>query len=168
MKASRWILLVGAALAVLQIVHYYPLMPESMASHFDGAGRPNGFQSRTAFFALTAIMLVTVVGTFVGLASLLRVLPTSWLNLPHRDFWLAPERRESTVGVIGQQMEWFGVATLLLLLLVVQSAIEANLAPEPRLDSDSMWLFLGLYFLYVAVWLVRFLRYFRLPSSTPR
>jgi uncharacterized membrane protein len=168
MRASRILLLTEVAVAVLQMAHYYPLMPETMASHFDGAGRPNGFQSRGAFFALTGVMLLVVVGVFAGLASLLRRLPASWVNLPHREFWLAPERRESTVDFIGQQMEWYGVATLLLLLLVVQAAIEANLTPEPRLDSGSMWVLLGLYFLYVAVWLVRFLRHFRVPRPAPR
>jgi uncharacterized membrane protein len=168
MKASRILLLIGMALAVLQIAHYYPLMPETMASHFDGAGRPNGYQSRGAFFALTAVMLGAVVAIFIGLASLIRLLPTSWVNLPHREYWLAPERRESSVEFIGRQMEGFGVATLLLLLLVVQAAIEANLAPQPRIDSDSMWLVLVLYFLYTAVWMVRFLRHFRMPASTSR
>jgi uncharacterized membrane protein len=166
MKPSRILLLIGLALALLQIAHYYPMMPDTMASHFDGAGRPNGFQSRGAFFGLTAVMLVTVVAIFMGLASLIRLLPTSWVNLPHREYWLAPERLEGTVDFIGQQMEWFGVATLMLLLLVVQAAVEANLAPEPRIDSASMWLVLALYFLYTAVWTVRFLRHFRVPAPT--
>ncbi len=126
MKASRILLLIGLALAVLQIAHYYPMMPDTMASHFDGAGRPNGFQSRGAFFGLTAVMLVTVVAIFMGLASLIRLLPPSWVNLPHREYWLAPERLEGTVDFIGQQMEWFGVATLLLLLLVIQAAIRGE------------------------------------------
>jgi len=168
MKPTRILLLIGLALAVLQVAHYYPMMPGTMASHFDGAGRPNGFQSRGAFFALTAVMLVVVVAIFMGLASLIRLLPPSWVNLPHREYWLAPERLEGTMDFIVQQMEWFGVATLLLLLLVVQAAVEANLAPEPRIDSDSMWLFLVLYFLYTAVWMVRFLRHFRVPESATR
>jgi uncharacterized membrane protein len=168
MRISRTLLLIGVALVLLQMAHYYPLMPETMASHFDGAGRPNGFQSRTEFFGLTAVMLVLMAAVFIGLGSLIRVFPARWVNLPHRDFWLAPERRESTFDFIGRQTEWFGVATLLLTLLVVQAAIEANLTPEPRLDSGSMWITIGLYFAYVAVWLVRYLRYFRAPRSIPR
>lgn len=166
MRSSRILLFIELVLAVLQLAHFYPLMPETMASHFDAAGRPNGFQSRAEFFGLMAVILVAVVGIFVGLGSFFRVIPMSWMNLPHREYWLAPERRESTVDFIGQQMEWFGVATLLLLLLVVQAAIDANLTPETRLDPHSMWLLLGLYLAYVAVWMVLFLRHFRKPEAT--
>lgn len=162
-RVSRAALLLLAGVAVVQLLYYYPAMPDTMASHFDGAGRPNGFQSRDGFFALTAAMLGMVVVLFGGFRFLFRVLPARAINVPDREYWLAPERFDDTIDFMVRQMEWMGVATLLLLILVLQGVFEANQSSEPMLDS-TMWWLLGGYFLYTAVWLFRFLRRFRKPQ----
>lgn len=164
MRLSRTALILLAGLAVVQLVYYYAAMPETMASHFDGAGRPNGFQSRDGFYALTAAMLSMVVVLFGGFRFLFRVLPASAINVPNREHWLAPERFEETIDFMVRQMEWMGVATLILLIFVLQGVFEANQSPEPRLGGAIWWALLG-YFSFTAVWLVRFLRRFRKPQS---
>lgn len=166
MTKSRTALLVLAAAAVLQLLYFYPLMPDTVASHFDGAGRPNGIQSREGFFGLSAGILVLTVTMMGGLGVLLRRLPTSWFNLPNRDYWLSRERREETVGYIGSQMEWFGAASLLLMLVILQMAFEANLTPAPRLEPGPVWWVLGLYFSFTMVWVTRFMLHFRKPATT--
>jgi len=163
MRASRTVLLLLAAAGVVQILHYYPLLPERMASHFDGSGRPNGFQSREAFVALSAAMLVMTVVMFGGLGALFRRIPSKWFNLPNRDYWLAPERREETIEHMSSQLEWLGAASLSLYVFVIQMVVETNRTSEPRLDSGSMFLVLGLFFAYTTIWIVRFLLRFRKP-----
>jgi uncharacterized membrane protein len=165
MRVSRTALLLLVAVAVFQLVHHYPEMPETMGSHFDGAGNPNGYQSRDGFFVLSAGMLALVVVLFTGLGFLFRILPAKSFNVPNRDYWLAPERRDATIDFMTRQLEWFGVATVVLLLVVLQGVFEANRAPEPRLEATLVWWVLGGYFLYTAVWLVRFLGYFRKPRT---
>jgi serine/threonine-protein kinase len=157
MRASRAILLILAAAGVAQIVHYHPLLPERMASHFDGSGRPDGFQSRDAFAVLSGSMLVMTVVVFGGLGILFRRIPSKWFNLPNRDYWLAPERREETIDHISGQMEWFGAASLALYLFVMDRVVEANLIPAPELDSRAVFFVLGLFLLFTGVWIARFL-----------
>ncbi len=131
-----------------------------MASHFDGAGRPNGFQSRDGFVAFCALMLFMTLVVFGGLGAVFRKIPSKWFNLPNRDYWLAPERRDETLDALSAQMEWFGVASLGLYLFVIQMVLETNQTSEPGLDSSSMFVVLGLYLLFSAVWTTRlFLRY---------
>ncbi len=161
MRVSRALLFLLAAAGVVQLLHYYPRLPETMASHFDGAGQPDGFQSRSAFFAICAAMLIMTVILFGGLGALFRKIPSKWFNLPNRDYWLAPERREETIEAISTQMEWFGVASLALYLFVIQMVVETNQTSEPRLDSKSMFVVLGLYLLFSAVWTTRFILRFR-------
>jgi uncharacterized membrane protein len=164
MRLSRAALFLLAGLAVGQLLYYYPAMPETMASHFDSAGRPNGFQSRDGFYALTVAMLSMVVVLFGGFRFLFRVLPASAINVPNREHWLAPERFEETIDFMVRQMEWMGVATLLLLIVVLQGVFEANQSPQPGLGGGIWWV-MGGYFLFTAVWLVRFLGRFRKPQS---
>lgn len=161
MRASRAILLLLAAAGVLQLLHYYPLLPERMASHFDGTGRPDGFQSKDTFFALSASMLIVTVVLFGGLGALFRRIPPKWFNLPNRDYWLAPERREETIEGISGQMEWFGAASLALYLFVIQRVFETNRTSEPKLDSGSLFVILGIYLSFTGVWIARFVRRFR-------
>ncbi|MGH9335094.1 MAG: DUF1648 domain-containing protein, partial [Vicinamibacteria bacterium] len=157
MRLSRVVLLLVAGAGVLQLLYYYPRVPDEVASHFDGRGNPDGYQSRDGFFGMSAAMLVLAVGLFGGLGAIFRRIPSKWFNLPHRDYWLAPERREETLDFITGQLEWYGAATLLLFLFVVQMAVEANFGPERRLDAGSIWLVLGLYLLFNGIWLTRFI-----------
>jgi hypothetical protein len=163
---SRTALILVAAAAALQLLYNYPRMPETLASHFDGAGQPNGVQSREGFFGLSVGILVLTVIVMGGLGVLLRRLPSHWFNLPHRDYWLSPERREETIGYIGGQMEWFGAASLLLMLVILEMAFEANLSPAPRLEPGPVWAVLGVYLVFTTVWIVRFIRHFRRPATT--
>ena len=156
-------LLLLAAAGVAQLAYYHPLLPETMASHFNGAGQPDGYQSRSAFFALCAAVLALNVAIFGGFGVLFRKLPSKWFNLPNRDYWLAPERRDETIETISSQMEWFGAATLALYLYVIQMVLETNQTSSPGLDPPSMFLVIGLYLLFSAIWTIRFVLRFQKP-----
>jgi hypothetical protein len=110
-------------------------------------------------------MLVMTLVFFGGLGALFRRIPSRWFNLPNRDYWLAPERREETIDVISSQMKWFGAASLALYLVVIQMVVETNRTSVPRLDSASMFVVLGIYLLFTGVWLVRFILRFRKPPE---
>ena len=161
MTTSRTILLLLLVATALMLRHYYPQMPDPMAAHFDGSGRADGYQSRDAFFLLTGGLMLLVIVIFAGAGWLFRIVPSNLFSLPNRDYWLAPERRNTTIAFITRQMEWFGVGTLMLLAAVLWLAMQANLNPEPTLDSSMMWWLTGLYLIYTTLWLVRFVSKFR-------
>ncbi|HSF14300.1 MAG TPA: hypothetical protein VLK65_01965 [Vicinamibacteria bacterium] len=164
MSHPRWILLLLAVAGSLLLHRYYALMPDPMASSFDGSGRPSGFQSRDVFFSLSGAMLLLVVVLFGGIGNFFKILPTTWFNLPNRRYWLSPERREATMDFMARQMEWFGVATITVLIVTVKLAFDANLTPAHGFDASTMWWLLGLYFAYTGGWLFHFVRRFRKKS----
>ena len=51
MKGPSIAFLLLVALVSAQVAHYYPLLPDPMASHFGLDGAPNGWSSRVTFFA---------------------------------------------------------------------------------------------------------------------
>jgi len=61
----RRIFLALIALAIAQIVYYYPQMPAVVASHFDGLGAANDWSSKKGLFGLYAAILVMLVGVFI-------------------------------------------------------------------------------------------------------
>ena len=151
---------------LLMMAYYYPQMPQRMASHFAADGRVNGWQSRDAFFVL--VLLVTSTSAIVGFLAPRQIAARSnaRINLPHRDYWLAPERRERTMRFISATMAWFACGILLVLVSGTFLALRANLAPDHRFNSEAMLVVLGGFLLGLLGLLVGLVRHFRkVPAS---
>ncbi len=158
MRFSRLLIFLLIALAFLQAAHYAPLLPERVASHFDAAGRADGWSSRNGFLLFNLVFILGMGLLFLGLTAWLPKMPADWINLPHKDYWLAPERRAATFNTINGQMEWLAAATVALLLALTQITIEANLDAGLGLPEDAFWLLFGSYMVFFVVWLVWLLR----------
>jgi len=150
-------------IAAWQGLNAYPMLPNRLASHFDGSGVPNGFQSKPAFFKMyaAAIVLAAVFGFVVP--RLLALLPNALFSLPNKDYWLAPERRSETMGVFESYFGWFGCAIVLFAISVFGFVIEANFHRPPRLDNTFLIVMLPLFLGFIIVWMVLFVRRFRTP-----
>ena len=149
----------------LQVVYYYPQLPATVAVHFDAAGRPNGWAPKEAFLALYALVVPFMVGLFLVVPALIARLPLSLINLPNKEYWLAPERRRQTSVTIQSYLSALGNAVVAFVLIAFQLVIRANLSPPPLL-SPAMWLLLLALLTFAAIWTVRFMRAFRrLPDA---
>ncbi len=147
--------------ALIQLVYYYPQLPTVVASHFNSAGIPNGWQPKGAFFSIYCGVILLMIIIFPGTAFFLDRIPDSLINLPRKEYWLAPERREETFSFINRQMLTYGNATLIFLVAVFHLAIKANLTTQKQLPSTSMLLMLGAYLLFSLLWTVRFILKFK-------
>jgi len=155
---------------LLMMAYYYPKMPQRMASHFAADGSVNGWQSRDAFFVL--MLLVTSTSAIVGFLAPRQIAAktNARINLPHRDYWLAPERREQTMRFIAATMAWFACGILFVLISGTFLALRANLAPDRRFNSAAMIGVLGVFLVCLLGSLLGFVRHFRnIPScSAPK
>lgn len=158
MRFSRLLIFLFIGLAFLQASHYAPLLPERVASHFDAAGRADGWSSRSGFLNLNMVFVAGMGALFLGVTALINKTPKDAINLPNKDYWLAPERRAATLNTINSQMEWLAAATLALLLGITQLTIEANLAASAALPAGAFWLLFGSYIFFFVIWLVLLLR----------
>jgi uncharacterized membrane protein len=165
-RLAKSVFCVLAAAAVFRFSLYYPRLPATMASHFDARGIPNGWQPKAAFFA--GFLLVTALAALVALIvpRLIASVPAQYINLPNKDYWLAPERREASFEFLQTQMAWFGCALLLMIACAFYFSIQANLAPEPAFDSASFLYVLAAFLLFVMFWLIRLLARFNRPPES--
>jgi uncharacterized membrane protein len=145
--ALVWILL---AAAVAQCAYYYPRLPDPVASHFGWDGRPDGWTSRAVFFIAYLGVLALSLGLLYGVARLIRSLPDGLINIPHREHWLSPVRREATLDFVQRRLGWCAAATVLFLLIVFQDVIVANRTGAGFLATGRIWLVLGLLVAVVA------------------
>jgi len=151
------------AAALTQMVWYYPRLPARVASHFDAAGQVNAFMPKDAFFVIQLVVLGILSGMFLLVPALIVRLPPGMINVPNKDYWLAPERRAHTVHKLETFLVGFGNVMLLFLLLVFREAMHANLLPYPHL-SNRIWVLLLMLVAWCIYWTVRLVRAFRLPD----
>ena len=161
MKSIRVVHAALVLVALLQILYYRPRLPEVVASHFDAAGRPNGWSSRTSFFGIYLATIAGVLLVFLALPRAMSRLPDRWINLPRKDYWLAPPRRRETLAAIQRWMGWFGAGVLLFLIFMFQLAIQANLARDRAVGGEAFWVLLAGFVLFTLGWSLLFVLGFR-------
>ena len=161
---SVWLLL--TIVAWLHVSAGLEEMPAHLATHFGAEGRPNGWMSPGGFAGFEAAMWGVMTVSFWGPRYLLKALPTRIVNVPHREYWLAPERSERAIARMSGWLEGFGAATLVGLIALNEAVFRANLLPEPRL-SDAFVVGLVAYLGGTVVWALAFRHAFRLPEDAP-
>ncbi len=153
-------LLQGYGLAAVFIVLSGAALPERVASHFDAAGAANGFMPRTAYLVVMLVVCAVPVLASMAMASSIGK-PKTRINLPRRNYWLAPERRDETVRRIRRGMAQFNSRLLVFLCFVQWLVVRANEQQPAHLDSAWMIAGLVVFAVVMVVWLLGFARQFR-------
>jgi hypothetical protein len=114
-------------------------LPPRVASHFGAGGVANGWQSLDSYRALMLVFEIAMpLVAVAGVAWLPRAFP-GLVNMPFRDHWLAPERREATYATMtafGLALGSFLAAFVVALHLIV---VAANASTPPRLADGPFW-----------------------------
>lgn len=152
-------------LGIVQFLYYSPRLPEIVVSHFGTSGTPNGWQPKAAFFfiELAVIVLATVI-SFVP-PRVISAMPVSLINLPNKQYWLSPERREDTLSYFRSWSGWFGCALLAFLLFAMELAFRANLHTPPHFDNTA---FIPALLAFVAFDIFAIIRLILHFAKTPR
>ncbi len=154
-------------IAAVQGVYYYPRLPDLMASRFGGDGHANGWSIHQGCFLRHVFGDVDHDNSVIRRAAGPAEARPNLVSLPNKDYWLAPERRAATFSKIGE-MPTMGIATVILMILVIQRVILANLTLRPFLDPVVIWLLLAAYFAFTVGRLLRFVLWFRRPKDSVR
>ena len=125
------------------------ILPDPAAVHFTGAGNVNGWMPRWQFLSFMTVMLLVLIVLFWGIRLLLPRIPVWMFNLPHKDYWFAPERREATFEIVRANIDRIGGATMLFMTAMLILSYVANLSQPPKLDSRLFWPVLIVYVVYV-------------------
>ena len=156
--------IVAAAVAAIVTTGY---LPETVATKFLSDGRPVDTMSRAAYAWLMGGLFV-VLPPVVWLS--LAWLPRRWpklVNVPFRDYWLAPERRDATLERLAKLGAAAAVMTVAVLGVVHLEVLDAHRRVPP---SANPWM-AALTFAIVVAILVSVAAVairFRPPKDVPR
>jgi len=153
------------AVAAFQMHHYAPLLPDKLATHFDFSGHPNGWMSQDGFFCFYAALLFTIIGIFTIMGLVMHKLPDRLINLPHKKYWLAPERRVNSIRSLQKMLHVTGAVVCVYIVILMQSVIVANLQDMPTLGPDKVFPSLGILLMFVIGTLVYTYRRFPKPPQ---
>ena len=154
------LILAGAFVAVTS-----SWLPDLVASHFDGAGAPNGWMTRNAYRLVTMAFAVGL-PLFVTLAIALcaRLIPARYVNIPNKHYWLAPERRAQSLEFLGVHAMWLGCVMALFSAGVHWITMRANASTPPHLDNRMLFVLLGAFVVALIAWIAVLHRRFHKPA----
>jgi hypothetical protein len=147
-----------------QAAWYHPQLPGLVAAHFDASGRANGWMPRAHFFQYQVVFTLGFAAFFGSLAFVARIFPDAWINLPRKDYWLAPARREETRHRITRMILSAGCGALAFFLFLHQRVCQANLGGTHRLTPSSGVIFAASLLLIVGPLVPPLLRFWRNPA----
>lgn len=154
-------------MAALGVTLYaYSVSPDMVAVHYGSSGKPDRWGPREEVLLVATCIISISTALFLALPALFRLAPASMLNLPNKDYWLSPERRDAATAKF---VVWAGtIGTAINLLMIT---LQLSLGPGPSGSPDAANLLpSSLAMLFVAftlgscVWLVRS---YRLPTRVP-
>jgi len=135
---------------LVHALYYYPRLPEQVAHHFGGSGQPDAWGGKMHFLIVYLATVAVMAISFLGVGLALPKIPNSAINLPNKDYWLAPERRQQTLDYMLPPFLWLGSLTMLLLLDIFHQSFRVHLGKATSLDH--FWISMGVYLVVTTVW----------------
>ncbi len=164
MKLPSIIALFLFGIAIAQTIYFYPLVPELVGSHFNAAGKVNQLAPKLSYFIIYFVSLGLTSCFTLVLPWSLRYIPTSMINLPHRDYWLSGEEREASLSFLTNHFSWFGIATMVLMVVIFHLTFLANLGSVKDINPTIFWALLGAFLLFVIAWVIVMIKRFPNPA----
>lgn len=149
-----WVLLAGCLVYICAVVMAAGALPaDDIPLHFDATGTADRFGSRGE--ALGVFIGLGVLLSAVGAGGILfaRRGSLSLVNVPYREYWTAPERRDQLRRMIAWDIALLMSVTLVFAGLLPLALLTALDADPVGLPAPVLWGVLGGYLVAVAVWI---------------
>jgi uncharacterized membrane protein len=141
-------------------------LPENIASHFNGAGVPNGFMSQKGYLIFMLVFAVGIPAVVVGGISVALRSAQGSINIPNKNYWLAPERKQETIEFLNGHMAWFGSIFAVFLSYVHWLLIKANSVQPAQLSINHLFLGIGALLVSIFLWgTLLSVKFMRVPKS---
>lgn len=164
-RMIAWVVCGATALASLaHFLYYYPQLPERVISRFGLQGEPQGYMDKTSFLVFMLGLLLGLPLFLAVVSWLTRYLPNELINMPNKDYWLHPSRRESSLRRMEAYVLWISAATSALLMYCNHFAFHANLNPGAAAASFPL-VSVGVYLAVILGIIIIMARNFRVPPE---
>ena len=148
-RVGLGLLVVAAIATIAQVLWFSTKLPDPVASHFGPNGQPDAWMSRTGFLAMLVLLQVGMAGFMLAIAYGMKWIPASLLNMPNKEYWLHPDRRDESLRKNGSMLILISGLTGIFLAVIDQLICETNVRANGPLPQGVLFLALGLYLVAV-------------------
>lgn len=146
--------------------------PERVAVHFNLYGHADGWAERGVALLVSLLLGVGAPLFILGVFAVMRFIPVGYFNIPHRDFWMAPERIASTHARLLRAGLWFAALTAAFFWGLQLLTHWAHLSTPPQLPMIAVGGLNAVFFAGIIFLIVRLARSFKhteraTPPPTP-
>ena len=138
MRIGKFVFIIVLLLCIFETARLWFLSPARMASHFDIQGNPNAYASRLQFFSFQVQTALVVIGLALVMQILVLVVPVNLMNLPSREYWIAPEHRDGLRERMSGFAFWLFAAILLVVQVGFELSVQANLHTPVHFSAAIM------------------------------
>jgi hypothetical protein len=165
---TRWALGLSGVAGIALAFWVYSNSPERVPVHFTLNGVPDAWGSPIELLVTLTCVIGLFTAGFLALPALfrltLRCTPPSMMSLPHKEYWLAPERRDALHALLTLQANLFanlfGIAINGLLISMQLALMPGHAGPS----LTPLFLLIG-FFVFMIVGSVWAQRSFRPPAG---
>jgi len=151
---------------VAQMTLWYGQLPDPIPSHFDGNGQVDGEMGKTKFYVWIGLVNCMFLVGFPLLGLAMKQIPDSIINLPNKEHWLAPERRDATLDTTTQFLVATGWISGWLLIGIFHLTAEVATGIRESINPEMYWI-LGIYLVTISAATVWLCLRFRIPKAGP-
>ena len=138
-------------------------MPPNVASHFGPGNAANGWMPRGGYVVFMLAFALGLPALIAGMIAWLPLARPAAINLPHREYWLANERRQQTIATLSASGAWFGCLLTLFIAATHYVVLEANRVTPPVLPAGLFFTLMSIFVAVLALWIVLLYLRFRTP-----
>jgi len=164
-RFATWLAIGLVAVGLAFVLSTSAGLPEQVATHFGPGGQANGWMSRDGYRLLALALVLGLPLTMLGVTVWAPRLSGSFVKLPHREYWLAPERLEATRATLRAFGAAMAVLGALFAIGLHAAVLAANATSPPRLDEAPFLAGIGAFVAAtVALVVAMNVRFRRLPK----
>lgn len=157
-RIAAWLFMAGNLAFLFATLH---LLPDTVAVHFDGQGRPDNWMTRDSHALFMAALLVFLPGVFLLIPALITRLPARWISVPHHSYWTTPERRPALKRLLSEWCMQMAALMGLFMLIIQVLTLVANRSVPVRLDTGAVLLSMSAFLLLTLALVIRLFRQLR-------
>jgi hypothetical protein len=127
------------ATCFVELFWAYHRLPERVHAHFPSWTHFAAEGPKWIFVLISgAIPAAIAVAALISIR-LVRTRPETFVQIPNRDYWMAPERREQTLDMIVSRIYLLGAVKFVADAIFIYEAVRANQAGATELDPGLLF-----------------------------
>jgi uncharacterized membrane protein len=153
-------------LTILFNILSYVMLPDKVAIHFGRGGHADSWADKEINFLIFLGMEILMFLIFWYSPALVMKIPTKWVNLPNKSFWLTEENKSHAKIKLESLMPEFGMAMFVFFFLISILTLDANLSKPVKLNEPLFLTFLIIFLIYTVYWCIKFYKSFRVLKES--